>query len=256
MIRKHVMTLYRGDGDRRFEGVIKQFPFYARQNTTDYPIASDVIDEDVYSSHEIDTIEPVVFDVGANAGSFSLLALNRWRGASIVAYEPHPLNFGMLMYNLRGHDAVCMMSALYGDTLPQSWLVERPEDEATEFGGWGLSQTREPYIPDFHREIGVKCDLRDADTEFMLHIQPGRDVVVKMDCEGSEYSIIDGLSDDAMRSITYITGEIHGNTLKLDYLPYSWGPFRDKMLSYFDCPEIERRKTVGEELFTFLAKRR
>lgn len=243
MIRKHTMTTQS----------LKQFPFYARKHTTDHPIASDVIETDCYRTEEIGVVDPLVFDIGANAGAFSLLAFSKWPGASVVAYEPHPLNFGMLMYNLRDQEAYCSMSAMYGGSLPQAWLVERPQHEDSEFGGWGLCQYPGQYRPDFRNEVGVKCDLSDAETEFQLYLERGRDTVVKMDCEGCEFSIVEGLSDDSMRAISVITGEIHTNAFLMDYFPYRWSPFREKILEYFDCPEIEERKTTDGELFNFLA---
>lgn len=49
---------------------------------------------------------PVVLDVGANVGAFSLWALSRWPGCKIHAYEPLEFNLGMLKRNLAGRENV------------------------------------------------------------------------------------------------------------------------------------------------------
>ena len=43
---------------------------------------------------------PVVIDIGANAGYFSLFAASRFANARIYAYEPIPSNFEQLMRNV------------------------------------------------------------------------------------------------------------------------------------------------------------
>ena len=73
-----------------------------------------------------------------------------------------------------------------------------------------------------------------------------------MDCEGAEFSIIDGLSSESLRCIDYIVGEIHQNAFDLDYFQGSWPIFRDKLLESYHCAELENRPTITGELFTVM----
>ncbi len=58
---------------------------------------------------------PRILDVGANIGAFTVWAMQRWPGARITAYEPHPDNFKALVENARvdgGFGPVCLPVAV------------------------------------------------------------------------------------------------------------------------------------------------
>jgi FkbM family methyltransferase len=236
--------------DREFFSPWGPVTMATRPGTTDELICRDVIENDAYRLNAIHCASPLIFDVGANIGAFSALALQRWPDAEVIAFEPHPLNYGLLRHNVRGFNATAYLAAVFGWSLPQSVIVERPHDEATEFGGWGLAQVPHHYEPDFVNEVGIHCDLIDPETAFARARSTTRPVILKMDCEGAEFSIIDGLSTESLRSIDYIVGEIHQNAFDLDYFQGSWFGFRGKLLESFYCAELENRPTLTGELFT------
>lgn len=43
---------------------------------------------------------PLIVDIGANVGGFTVWASRRWKGAKLVCYEPIPDNFAMLKANV------------------------------------------------------------------------------------------------------------------------------------------------------------
>jgi len=49
---------------------------------------------------------PMILDLGANCGAFSVWASHRWPGSSIFAYEPHPENYKYLHRNIHGYPKV------------------------------------------------------------------------------------------------------------------------------------------------------
>ena len=55
--------------------------------------------EGEYDSPYWDLEKPTVLDIGANVGSFSIWASQRWPGCSIFAFEPLSINFEMLKKN-------------------------------------------------------------------------------------------------------------------------------------------------------------
>ncbi len=68
--------------------------------SSDFAIAMEMFDEDVYKLRELALPhEPVVFDIGANIGLFSVALHERYPDALITAYEPHPRNFALLARN-------------------------------------------------------------------------------------------------------------------------------------------------------------
>jgi FkbM family methyltransferase len=67
---------------------------------------------------------PVVFDVGANIGMFSLFALTEWPGARVFAFEPVPDVFALLKRNV---------GAEPGATVHRLALGSAPEDREISY---------------------------------------------------------------------------------------------------------------------------
>jgi len=249
----------------RTEGSETSIGMWVRPDTTDEGICRDIIERDPYGLFKaskrikyglLARLHPAVFDIGANIGAFSRLAFNVWPDCWVKAYEPHPLNYGLMKLNLRGKKYDSAMAAVYGEKLPQSVLVERKEDERNQFGGWGVSQVKHDYWPDFDNEVGVPCDLESV-SDLNSDILSGglwRPIVLKLDCEGAEFSILQSLPESTLNKIALIVGEFHCHALTMDYMErFKWEKIRSKVLQYFDCEEIESRPDHNGEAFTFTA---
>lgn len=66
---------------------------------TDYNVSPDHCRDVLEGSYDVPyspATPPVVLDLGANVGAFTLWASRRWPGCTIHAYEPHPGNFALL----------------------------------------------------------------------------------------------------------------------------------------------------------------
>jgi FkbM family methyltransferase len=146
---------------------------------------------------------PVVLDIGANIGFFTLFALSRLNGARVFSYEPMPVNFRQLRRNVQmnaGHPVTCFQKAVAG----QSGNITLHCDSCNEY-----STTATVYEPtgqngetitvegvsllDVFRENGLeRCDL------------------LKMDCEGAEFEILYNCPQEIMDRIANIAMEVHG----------------------------------------------
>lgn len=250
---------------------------FVRPGTSDESICRDVIEKDTYRlawasqflRGKIFRDSVTVIDVGANIGAFSRLAFNLWGDSNswtnpwpvkVFAYEPHPLNYGLLSYNLNGNNAACYMTGIYGDDLPQQYLVERGEDERSEFGGWGLCQVKHHYRPDGTNEVGVPCNL--AHPKELQQIIYERSffsrVILKLDCEACEFSILDSLSDAALSKLSLIVGEFHCHALTMDYMRnrFHFGRTANRILEHFHCDALAERPDSQDgvgDAFTFTA---
>lgn len=60
---------------------------------------------------------PRVLDIGANVGLFSFFAGVRWPGAHVMAFEPHPETYALLVENV-GRFVRCLPAAVVGDGGP------------------------------------------------------------------------------------------------------------------------------------------
>jgi len=143
----------------------------------------------------------VVIDVGANVGVFAAFAATRAPGVKVYAYEPFPGNIEWLQRNMNESKLSNVniraqaMAGAQGERVlhvnPESWIVH---SLVREDGGDGK------------QDISVKClSLDEAlDAEGIAHCD-----LLKLDCEGSEYEILQGCSPAALRRVRRIVGEYH-----------------------------------------------
>jgi FkbM family methyltransferase len=161
---------------------------------------------DVLRSHPVRTI----LDIGAHVGSFTVLCHHYWPEAHIVAVEPHPESFELLVRNT-GH-------------IPKENLTLINAAVAHESGRCILSSPIShsrvsEYVPKVweslqprHSDFGLQVDsispndlwkrLNDIDIDEID--------LLKLDCEGAEYLIISELSAlGLMDRVGWIRGEWH-----------------------------------------------
>jgi len=163
--------------------------------------------EDVYFSGMRDGLpeRPVIFDVGANAGFFSLFSASRFPSARIYAFEPVPANFQQLSRNadhnskvgltcfpvaVCGHDGEIFLSfELEGDFTTSATVVQK------QVGGTasGVGQTV-PCVSlatVFQEQRIARCDL------------------LKLDCEGAEFEILYNCKPETLIKIQRLAMEVH-----------------------------------------------
>ncbi len=75
---------------------------------------------------------------------------------------------------------------------------------------------------------------------------------MKLDCEGSEWSILDQMTDEELGKVDYLVAEIHCGALA--HAPATYEKIRRKILKHFICPELQARETYNSvDLFNIVA---
>lgn len=129
----------------------------------------------------------VVFDIGANIGTFSMMAKKSYPTATIFAIEPHPENFTLLQKN--APFAISNQAAVTGHT----GSVEFRSTGSPI--GFRVQQDGGLIVPSISLdELTASCDSID---------------LVKMDVEGSEYDIFQHVSPETFRKVTNFLVEAH-----------------------------------------------
>lgn len=119
---------------------------------------------------------PVILDIGANVGAFSLWALDRWPGALIHAYEPHPETFKTLCKNVAGTRVI-----------PYNYGIASKEGWFPLYDGLDNSGEASLFDSAFARKgTGIHVEIKTPD------VLPEADIL-KMDTEGCEVQILDPL---------------------------------------------------------------
>lgn len=151
-----------------------------------------VIIDSVYHLNEYDVPDDlsgkIILDVGAHLGSFTRLCVER--GATVIAYEPDPESYRLLLLNTAHVAAgVQAYNAAVSDVAGKARL-RQIDDAAGNSICWGHGQ---------HIVSVVAFD------DLLAAHQP---YLVKLDCEGCEYPILE--SSD-LRGVSEILCEFHAN---------------------------------------------
>jgi FkbM family methyltransferase len=171
-----------------------------------YDTIAEIVDHDCYQLDQVDfsdSADSLVLDIGAQIGTASLVFSRLHRG-KILCFEPVPANCKFLQLNLEANkvsNATIVPAAVTG----QDGFAEFEIDPNSSVAGRaaGLMAT-DPRV--FSQSLRVKSvTLRTALKDFptqTIHL-------IKMDCEGGEYSIVDQLTPDLLPRIRHLTFEVH-----------------------------------------------
>lgn len=162
----------------------------------------DVFLKEVYKSN-FSTLkkEPVILDIGANVGYFSLYIYSKFPSAKVIAFEPIPSNFQLLerhknknnLYSLINDNRAVLgegnfIDINYNDNLDYTVGASILERNTT------TTSIKVPVItiPEiFHEYEMDHCDL------------------LKIDCEGAEYNILFNCPTSYLNKISNMVVEVH-----------------------------------------------
>jgi FkbM family methyltransferase len=139
----------------------------------------------------------VVVDVGANIGAFAIFAA-QW-AKKIFSFEPEPENFRLLCANIE-------LNGLKNVTPLRMAIAKKRGKQDFYMAEKQHSGTHSFFLHHYEKEIEVKTlsieDLIEQESLAKIHF-------LKLDCEGSEVEIIEGLSLETAKKIEQIALEFH-----------------------------------------------
>ncbi len=202
-------------------GLIFTRDYWIREDNgeQDLVVVQDIAEEDSYRIDQIPQPGPVIVDIGGHIGCFSKRIHQRNPNARIFAVECCPENIPVLEKNVGGFATVipaavtyepnvALLNAVFSNcrSTGGSTLISRDELQsrvsARELGTGPAEGTPSEYWADFRAMRTVS--LEDLMTEHGFD----RIDVLKLDCEGSEFSILG--STPSLDRVGLIVGEYHG----------------------------------------------
>jgi FkbM family methyltransferase len=173
------------DVAKKYKDLSQQDPF----------IYEEIFLVNAYDAHEIEIRDAIVVDIGANIGAFSLLA-QEYGAKKVIALEPEKANFDRLTANISKYQANRIKPVMVAVGSEQGKIVYVE-------GSGGLART----VSTPTGSLGV---LTETLPSIFKDIDKKDHVVLKIDCEGAEYDI---LNEDAIKDILprvdYIYAELH-----------------------------------------------
>jgi FkbM family methyltransferase len=143
-----------------------------------------------------------VIDIGANVGYFSLFMFARYPAAKIYSFEPMPVNFELLSQYKNENaqlDFTIVNKAVTGTGEKSIKLNYDSTDAFTTGAGIFANTTSKDQL-----EV-TATSLADI----MFEHKVSRIDFLKLDCEGSEYTILYNAPPDVLDNISVISMETH-----------------------------------------------
>lgn len=146
----------------------------------------------------------VVFDIGSNIGHYPLIALNSCNLDNILCFEPHPISFNYLKFNLKDYNNKQLFNAAVVDDNSKKIYLNTNK-------GWFNTAS-----------LSDKGLLVDSINLNELNIKPD---IVRMDLEGYEYKLIPSLKP-ILKDCSYIFFELHPLSIEQKYGGSSYDLFK------------------------------
>jgi FkbM family methyltransferase len=157
----------------------------------------------------------IVFDIGAYVGSYTLL-FSKLVGSSgkIVAFEPNPIAFSILNYNLRKNSALNVIPIKMG----VSNTIGKVELKTQDFGASTASITRYKGYSKGLKTFTANCTTLDNYCSENGVIPQ----VIKIDVEGAEAQVIEGAKNIIHFYHPMALIEFHGDLMSAEERINSW----------------------------------
>lgn len=193
-----------------------------RGGTHDWDVVNELALADAYAA-SLDYLrrlngEPVVLDLGANLGVYSLLAAAANPKARVIAYEPGPPNHRMFELNRLANPDLAERielrgEAVGGETRGTKFYYDESNPQAS-----GVCYAR-------GKEFAVQVRAFDE----ILQSLPGPVAVAKIDIEGAEFEMLERTPPESWKRVSVMSIEIHDD------------PANQRSLGKF----LERMKSLG-----------
>ncbi len=143
---------------------------------------------------------PVVIDVGGFIGDFALYAVKRLNARRVIVCEPSPRNWALLLKNIANNgyeDRIEAVNKAVTDGRNTMMNIDAPDECQCMVSAYCPSDQSLSAVPG----ISLADLLRDHAIESVD--------LLKIDCEGGEYEILQSIPADVLSRIRNIVFEYH-----------------------------------------------
>jgi len=171
-----------------------------RQNYADAMTVAEIFLSDSYTRGMKLPASPVIIDVGGFVGDFSLYAAKRLNARRVIVCEPSPRNWKLLLKNIqvnRFQDRIEPINKAVTDGSDLMMNIDAPDDCQSTVSAYFERGHEFSTIPG----ISLEQLLQEQSVE---HVD-----LLKIDCEGGEFSIIDSTPSEVFRRIQNLVFEYH-----------------------------------------------
>jgi len=206
------------------------------QTSEELYILNEIFVENIYNIILTEKNPLIIWDIGMNVGFSSLYFAAKYNNCFVISYEPFTQTYDRAMANLSLNphlsDRINAQNAGIGSSNKKLSV-----EYCSEFkGSIGVSGLPKRFI---NQNIKISRDdilIKEANEVLGLIISkyPNREIIAKIDCEGSEYEILECLfKSDQLPNISVVMLEWHYNgpqkieelLKKSGFLSFSFMPY-------------------------------
>lgn len=169
------------------------------------PEFKECVFEEIYLKHLpselVELNHPVILDIGANVGFFTIWSLFKFKHPRVISFEPVKRNHEQLTVNLNkaDHSKLTIVNKAVNDTVGELVLKFNSAQDITTSASLFDNQ----YGSD--EEIVKTTTLQEICSDYQLN----KIDLLKMDCEGAEYNIIYKTPRSFFNNVNCIAMETH-----------------------------------------------
>jgi FkbM family methyltransferase len=171
-----------------------------RQNYGDAMTVAEIFMGNCYVRNVTLPPNPMVIDVGGFIGDFSLYAVKRLNARRVIVCEPSPRNWALLLKNIANNgyaDRIEPVNKAVTDGGNAVMNIDAPDEYQCMVSAYYPSEQPLSAVPG----ISLGELLRDHAVESVD--------LLKIDCEGGEYAILESTPADVLSRIRNIVFEFH-----------------------------------------------
>ena len=171
-----------------------------RQNYGDATTLAEIFLDNCYVRDITPPANPVVIDIGGFIVDFSLYAVKRLNARRVIVCEPSPRNWALLLRNIANNSYEGRIEPVNkavtggGSTMMN---IDAPDERQCMVSAYFPSEQPLSAVAG----ISLEQLLREHDVESVD--------LLKIDCEGGEYAILESTRSDVFRRIRNIVFEYH-----------------------------------------------
>jgi FkbM family methyltransferase len=173
-----------------------------RRNVGDAMTVAEIFLTNCYTRDLTLPDNPVVIDVGGFIGDFSLYAVKHLNARRVIVCEPSPRNWALLIRNIANNgyeDRIEPVNKAVTDGGNVMMNVDAPDENQCMVSAYFPCEQPLSTVPG----ISLGQLLRDHAVESVD--------LLKIDCEGGEYAILESTPADVLSRIRNIVFEFHDN---------------------------------------------
>jgi FkbM family methyltransferase len=171
-----------------------------RKNYADAMTIAEIFLDNSYVRDLTLPLNPVVVDVGGFVGDFSLYAVRRLNARRVIVCEPSPRNWALLLKNIANNgyeDRIEPVNKAVTDGGNVMMNIDAPDESQCMVSAYYRSEQPLTAVPG----ISLSDLLREHTVETVD--------LLKIDCEGGEFAILESTPTDVFSRIRNIVFEYH-----------------------------------------------